>query len=797
MATKRFIKPFGEDGLRVPIPDSTAGNDVSYEKGYTEQYGFDPVTDPDAKFVELTEENQIFHDITSNLKLWQENVFPDFITAANNGGVAWEYKKGDTVLYNGENYESLEDNNTDLPTTEKWVIKKPNDVLRAILIGLGYSGNYGFFEKGFVYREVGDLGFSSDGVAYIYAGVDLLPVTVPPGTDPSVSVDYESVAFNDHSKDINRNAVGAHDDIYIRTVTSLELISENAPSGTRYLITDLDYARYDIVESTDSGGFYIEGLASGRKARLVDDRADKVSKYTSDKDGLTIRDDIISAIAAFGDKLTIPRGFKLRVSDVPTSLQLITGNGRLVWDNDATSLITYNMPVGFTVDNVEIETIYRNRLSFSASSMKLTAVREIMSDSRTDPARYNAVEWNGNGGSIDITSHRTFNTGLRALNAHLSASKLNLQMNNYGQGLGIDAGTDGIKTSQCLSQNIDDVKVFGCSRDVIDTFVGGGEANFSNFWADGFFTNGVEIKSEGTLAGDNNITPHDINLTNFNIGSGGGFSGDTFAALVIFNQNKGDYDNSPRKINVTNFNCRGIGIGAAGTYHGVRADGVFQLNLINSSILDAKDSGISATDCVDVNLSNSNIHGRSRGMSASSLVGFKASNSVIGYDKESDSRSSIGMTCSDLCSGFDLSGVDILGSSRSLSVENHVLNDFKMSGGHIKGAIRIDEFTGITFRDVDMDRESAPGGGDMFLSGGVTPSDKLKIFGGTIKNARFGVNQQSLNILTCIGVDFENVTSPFGGTVSNNNRRIIGCSTDSGSFPSASGDDYIEGNIIV
>lgn len=196
MTTKRFIKPFGEDGLRVPISDTPSGTDVNYETGYPEEYGFDPVTDPAARFVELTQENQILNDITGNIKLWQEDNYPDFITAANNGGVAHEYKKGIVVSYNGELYESLEDANTDLPTTEKWVIHKPNDVLRALLIGLGYSGNYGFFEKGFVYREFGDIGFSSDGVAYIYAGVDLLPVTVPNGTDPEVSSDYESVIFN-------------------------------------------------------------------------------------------------------------------------------------------------------------------------------------------------------------------------------------------------------------------------------------------------------------------------------------------------------------------------------------------------------------------------------------------------------------------------------------------------------------------------------------------------------------------------------------------------------------------------
>lgn len=346
MATKRFIKPFGEDGLRVPIPDSTAGNDVSYEKGYTEQYGFDPVTDPDAKFVELTEENQIFHDITSNLKLWQENVFPDFITAANNDGVAWEYKKGDTVLYNGENYESLENNNTDLPTTEKWVVKKPNDVLRAILIGLGYSGNYGFFEKGFVYREVGDLGFSSDGVAYIYAGVDLLPVTVPSGTDPVASSDYDSVSFNDHSKDINRNEVGAHDDIYIRTVAIEEAIAEDAPVGTRYNINGSNFTVVDILDSASD--FYLP-LNASKKLKAIKPYSLVGLGILDNGDDMT--SEIISLLTqAAGDAtVLIKTGGDIAakwgevVESMPENIIIDTSGTRTVWRDDSGA---YNTKIG-------------------------------------------------------------------------------------------------------------------------------------------------------------------------------------------------------------------------------------------------------------------------------------------------------------------------------------------------------------------------------------------------------------------------------------------------------------------
>ena len=58
---------------------------------------------------------------------------------------------------------------------------------------------------------------------------------VAPGTVPS-SPTWEVRVFNDHATLANRSAVGAHDDIYIRTLTLNEAISEDAPIGTRYKI---------------------------------------------------------------------------------------------------------------------------------------------------------------------------------------------------------------------------------------------------------------------------------------------------------------------------------------------------------------------------------------------------------------------------------------------------------------------------------------------------------------------------------------------------------------------------------
>jgi len=116
---KRFITPFAQLGDRDSIPNEPSGNEVNYQTGYTAPYESNPETDPDAKFVERDKTNQLFNDITANIKHWQERTYPEFIDAASNNG-AFEYSYGDVVYFNGSLYKSLYNSNTDSPTTSKW-----------------------------------------------------------------------------------------------------------------------------------------------------------------------------------------------------------------------------------------------------------------------------------------------------------------------------------------------------------------------------------------------------------------------------------------------------------------------------------------------------------------------------------------------------------------------------------------------------------------------------------------------------------------------------------------------------
>lgn len=126
---KRIITPFAEAGDRAAMPDIPVGTDSNYQTGYPSQYEEDPVVNPGtAKFVERDKSNQLYNDITANIKEWQEHVYPEFITAAVNGGAPFSYTKGSIVSFSGVDYISFEDGNEDVPPSDKWIVYNPLNV---------------------------------------------------------------------------------------------------------------------------------------------------------------------------------------------------------------------------------------------------------------------------------------------------------------------------------------------------------------------------------------------------------------------------------------------------------------------------------------------------------------------------------------------------------------------------------------------------------------------------------------------------------------------------------------------
>lgn len=114
---KHFLYPFASAGDIELVPETAQPDDsISYESGYTLAYEGDLDLDPLARDIERVKLNKILLDITKNLQDWQHNTYPDFITAAENGGVAFTYNKGDVVTYAGTKRISLVDANLALPS---------------------------------------------------------------------------------------------------------------------------------------------------------------------------------------------------------------------------------------------------------------------------------------------------------------------------------------------------------------------------------------------------------------------------------------------------------------------------------------------------------------------------------------------------------------------------------------------------------------------------------------------------------------------------------------------------------
>lgn len=114
-----FIKiPFAQSGDKTNPPDTDAAGGVNWTQGYPIAYSKDPATDPSAKRIEREMFNGLLNRLSSAINEIQVNGVAPYITAADNGGIAFVYGIGAIVLYNGELYKSIKSGNTDLPTVK-------------------------------------------------------------------------------------------------------------------------------------------------------------------------------------------------------------------------------------------------------------------------------------------------------------------------------------------------------------------------------------------------------------------------------------------------------------------------------------------------------------------------------------------------------------------------------------------------------------------------------------------------------------------------------------------------------
>ena len=147
---KYFAIPFATGGGKTAVPNADPGTGaVSYQTGWGTYYQL-VKTDPNSLNVDRQQTNQMFFDVTSEIKLLQEHGLPDFITTALNGGTPHEYGIGDVCRYNGAVYVSRVAANVDLPSVAaSWSLVRLGGVPKtaaggtADVITADFSPDYG------------------------------------------------------------------------------------------------------------------------------------------------------------------------------------------------------------------------------------------------------------------------------------------------------------------------------------------------------------------------------------------------------------------------------------------------------------------------------------------------------------------------------------------------------------------------------------------------------------------------------------------------------------------------------
>lgn len=128
MTEKYFGVPFAASGDKTVIPvPAQPGGAMSFFEGFGLDYERNPATDPQAKRIPRDETNQLYYDITNELRILQSQGVPDWTPASLNAGSPVSYAAGARVRHSGQNWESLTGSNTAEPGTDptKWISVNP------------------------------------------------------------------------------------------------------------------------------------------------------------------------------------------------------------------------------------------------------------------------------------------------------------------------------------------------------------------------------------------------------------------------------------------------------------------------------------------------------------------------------------------------------------------------------------------------------------------------------------------------------------------------------------------------
>lgn len=265
MSTFYYIYPFGKfaDDL-TSIPSNVAGDgSVSYHDGWTDPYEYDLNTNPAALPIPRGQMNQLFYDITNNIQEYQQYGSPNWIAAADNGGVAFPYPQYARVYYSGAVYENQVASNTVTPgTDDSWLLISGNaqGIQPGMLVD---SASYITPTGGYLYCD--GRAYSRTTYVSLFAAITSLQTCVVTGSSavvtglsdttflyPSMALEGTNIPPGTHILSVDSSSQITMDAAATGSGTSIRFFSwGNGDGSTSFNVPDL--RRYTRVTSGGTG----------------------------------------------------------------------------------------------------------------------------------------------------------------------------------------------------------------------------------------------------------------------------------------------------------------------------------------------------------------------------------------------------------------------------------------------------------------------------------------------------------------------------------------------------------------
>ncbi|AGR46535.1 hypothetical protein TW1_019 [Pseudoalteromonas phage TW1] len=164
----------------------------------------------------------------------------------------------------------------------------------------------GTFAAGFEYELFNDVGIDASGNSWIYVGDGAPVATVAPGTDPSLSADYQQVTFNSID-----GVVGLRDELNDRALylTLAQAQASDLKVGQYVRLTDRDNPLYKVQPvGLVANGMDVVGLPNGTSLEYVRGQGDNAVHIGAVGDGVFDNTDVLTRAVDIFRNTYLPDG---------------------------------------------------------------------------------------------------------------------------------------------------------------------------------------------------------------------------------------------------------------------------------------------------------------------------------------------------------------------------------------------------------------------------------------------------------------------------------------------------------